>query len=224
MDVQNYTYLPIFLNVEGLRVLVVGGGTVGTKRALKFIESGANVTVVSLDFSEELLDVKKKGEKRINLVKADAMTLIDVNFLEQFNIIVTATSNREVNSKLCTMAKSLNKLCNDPTDPTESSFIIPLYSIEDSIGVAVTTFGKSSLSSKFILELIKEKVLTDEVKRLVSVMGLVKEVIKSKVDDPKKRFPLYSKVFNDERFRDYVKNGQIDKSIKRVEEIIDESA
>ena len=213
MESSVNSYLPIFLNVKGKKVLVVGGGTVGSKRALKFLELGADVTVISLDFSEEL------KSSHVKLIKSDAWS-IDKDFLGKFDIIITATSDKALNSKICNLAKSLNRLCNNPTNPDESDFILPVYTVEDSIGVAVTTFGKSSLSSKYILSLIKERVLTEEVKRLVEVMGKAKEILKSEIDDPKKRFPLYSVIFNDEKLKEYVKNGEIEESIKRIEEII----
>lgn len=218
MNARDYTYLPIFLDLRGLKVLVIGGGTVGTKRALKFAELMGDVTVVSLDFSTDLQ--RAYEEKKIKLIKGDAKSLINDNFLSQYHIIVTATSDRTLNSSICKVAKILGKLCNDPTNPEESNFIVPIYSIEDSIGVAVTTFGKSSLSSKFILQMIKERVLNDEVKKLVEVMGLVKDKMKSEVEDPRRRFSLYSLIFNDPKFRDYVSKNDIEHSIKRAEEII----
>ncbi|MEM1859518.1 MAG: NAD(P)-dependent oxidoreductase, partial [Metallosphaera sp.] len=48
MSFTSTRYFPVFLNLKGMRILVVGGGKVGTKRALKFTEYGADVTVLSL--------------------------------------------------------------------------------------------------------------------------------------------------------------------------------
>ena len=49
-------YYPIFIDLSNFRVLVIGGGKVGTKRALAFKKYGANVCVISLDFSQDLLN------------------------------------------------------------------------------------------------------------------------------------------------------------------------
>lgn len=55
MSLHANHYFPIFLDLTNLNILIVGGGKVGTKRALKFQEYGAKVSVWSLDFSDELV-------------------------------------------------------------------------------------------------------------------------------------------------------------------------
>jgi len=62
--------IPLFIEFEGKRVLVIGGGGVGTLRAKKFLEAGASVKVLSLDFSDELKELSREG--RVELVKGDA--------------------------------------------------------------------------------------------------------------------------------------------------------
>ncbi|HII74334.1 MULTISPECIES: precorrin-2 dehydrogenase/sirohydrochlorin ferrochelatase family protein [Sulfurisphaera] len=215
--VNTHTFIPLYLNLIDLNVLVIGGGKVGTKRALNFYEHGAKVTVVSLNFSEELLNYKDK----ISLIKKDANDL-DSNFLANFDIIITATNDKNINSKLCHEAKKLKKLCNNPTNIEESSFIVPIYYTDNELSIAVTTFGKSSLSSKYIIELIRKNILSDEIYELVKVMETVKELLKSEINDPSKRFTYYSKIFNDEIFRNYIKEKKLDLAIDRAKVIINE--
>ncbi|ESQ23286.1 MAG: FAD binding domain [uncultured Acidilobus sp. MG] len=54
------TYLPLFIDLSGKRVVVFGGGSVGTRRALEFARAGAKVTVVADRFSQEL-EVAARG-------------------------------------------------------------------------------------------------------------------------------------------------------------------
>ncbi|MEM2190049.1 MAG: NAD(P)-dependent oxidoreductase, partial [Archaeoglobaceae archaeon] len=51
----------LFIEFEGKKVAVIGGGYVGTTRAKKFLETGAKVTVFSLNFSDELLKLSEEG-------------------------------------------------------------------------------------------------------------------------------------------------------------------
>ncbi|WP_367834253.1 NAD(P)-dependent oxidoreductase [Vulcanisaeta sp. JCM 16159] len=41
--------VPLFIEFSGRNVLIIGGGGVGTRRAIKFLLAGANVRVLSLN-------------------------------------------------------------------------------------------------------------------------------------------------------------------------------
>jgi len=215
--VDTHNFVPLFINVKDLKVLVVGGGKVGTKRALSFANHGSNITVISLSFSEDLI----KNKDKITLIKEDAKNLT-VDFLSKFDVIVTATNDKELNNKLCELAKNQRKLCNNPTNPEDSNFIVPIYYSDDKLSIAITTFGKSSLTSKYMLELIQEKILTEDTYELVMAMGHVKDLLKHNIKDPSQRFSYYSKIFNDEIFRNYIKEGKLELALDRAKVIINE--
>jgi len=215
--VDTHNFVPLFINVKDLKVLIIGGGKVGTKRALSFADHGSNITVVSLSFSEDLVDSKDK----ITLIKEDAKNL-NADFLSKFDIIVTATNDKELNNKLCELAKNQRKLCNNPTNPEDSNFIVPIYYSDDKLSIAITTFGKSSLTSKYMLELIQEEILKKDIYELVTAMGNVKDLLKHNIKDPSQRFSYYSKIFNDEIFRNYIKEGKLELALDRAKVIINE--
>lgn len=212
---NTHSFIPLYIDLTDFNVLIIGGGKVGTKRALNFLDHGAKVSVVSLNFSEELLKYKDK----IKLVKRDAKDL-DSDFISSFNIIITATNNNDLNSYICNLAKRFGKLCNNPTNPIDSNFIVPIFYSDDNLSIAITTFGKSSLTSKYILELIRENILSNEIYTLIETMGEVKDLLKGQIKDPSTRFTYYSKIFNDEIFRNYIKEGKLDLAIDRARVIM----
>ncbi len=53
-------YYPIFLDVKDRQCLVVGGGSVGARKALRLVRCGAKVTVISKAFCSKL-DAKSHG-------------------------------------------------------------------------------------------------------------------------------------------------------------------
>ncbi len=210
-------YFPVVLDLTKFRILVIGGGKVGSKRAIKFHNYGANVTVVSENFSEDLIN------SPIEKIKINAENLSE-DFLRKFDIIITATNNKELNSKLCSIAKNLGKLCNNPTNPEDSNFIVPIFYSDNNYEIAVTTYGKSSLVSEFILNDVLAYLSSkkDFVNLLTDAMAKVKEIAKKKIDDPSIRFTLYYKIFYDKLFSDFLINGKYNEAINRAEEIINE--
>jgi Siroheme synthase (precorrin-2 oxidase/ferrochelatase domain) len=58
------------MEFEGRNVLVIGGGGVGTRRAVKFLMAGANVRVIGLEFSNDLVRYAEQG--KVVLIKGDA--------------------------------------------------------------------------------------------------------------------------------------------------------
>src|SRR5512145_33907 len=57
-------YLPLFHDVRGVNVLVVGGGTVATRKVETLLAREAIVTVVATEFSRPIVDWTRRGEIR----------------------------------------------------------------------------------------------------------------------------------------------------------------
>ncbi len=57
-------YYPVNLDILNRKCLVVGGGSVGTRKVLTLLDCGAIVTVVSPDAAEKLLELAGNGSIR----------------------------------------------------------------------------------------------------------------------------------------------------------------
>ena len=55
------TYYPIFLNIQGRKCVVVGGGAVAERKVRALVEHGASVTVISLRISPGLKQMAEQG-------------------------------------------------------------------------------------------------------------------------------------------------------------------
>ena len=58
--------LPVALHGERITAVVVGGGSVGTRKALALVETGAQVRVVAPDVSQELEAAERAREVTIS--------------------------------------------------------------------------------------------------------------------------------------------------------------
>src|SRR4051794_26915638 len=83
---------PLLLDVTGRRVLVVGAGTVGTRRARGLVEAGADVVVVAPDVAD-LPDGVTVHRRRFELSDLDEAWLVHA-----------CTSDPDVNAAVATAA------------------------------------------------------------------------------------------------------------------------
>ena len=52
-------YFPFFLQLEKLPCLIIGGGSVAERKLDLLIKAGADITIVSVDFTDYILELTK---------------------------------------------------------------------------------------------------------------------------------------------------------------------
>jgi len=128
-------YLPVGLDIRGRPCIVVGGGSVGTRKVRTLRDAGAAVTVVSPQASEELSRMADAGE--IRWVRSDYREdLLDGSFLA-----VAATDDRELNGRLVRDAKKRNVLVCDASSAERSQLIFGALHQSEGVTIAVFTDG-----------------------------------------------------------------------------------
>ncbi len=126
--------VPIVLNGRRLRVLIVGGGAVGARRATSFIESGSMVTVVTSAVVAEL-----PAGATVRVKPFDAADL------RGMNVVVAATDDAEVNRTIAEAAATLGILCCRADDARAGDFAIAAKAFAGPITVGITA-GSPHLS------------------------------------------------------------------------------
>src|SRR5262245_2635023 len=126
-------YYPIYLDLNGRDVLVVGGGAIAEGKALQLVEAGARVTVVSPELTDALRAAVEREE--INHL-SDAFAEGDLNgaFL-----VIGATDDRNVNERIARAAKERGLLCNVVDQPDLCNFITPALVTRGELQISVST-------------------------------------------------------------------------------------
>ncbi len=112
-------FYPVVLCLRDRRVLVVGGGKVGARKAAGLVEAGAHVVAVSPRFAPAYA----------RLVDTAALTLIERRYVSEdlagMALVVAATDDREVNAQVSADAHRTRVLVSVVDDPRTSDFIVP---------------------------------------------------------------------------------------------------
>ncbi len=160
-------YYPIHLDIRNRCCLVVGGGTVGTRKAQGLLDCGARVTVISPQKSDVLQQlVQKRGLcwHRRPFQSSD----LDGAFL-----VFAATDIPELNDDIQRQAKQRHLLCNVVDKPECCDFILPSVVRRQDLVITVSTSGKSpAFAKKWRKDL--EKTFGTEYGLLLRLMGAIR--------------------------------------------------
>lgn len=126
---------PIALHAERVTAVVIGGGSVGTRKALALVEAGASVQVISPIASPELEEAE--GLRRVTIVREE----YHASHLDRATLVVAATDSREVNAQIAIDANSRGKLVNVTDYPDEGSFHTMALHRSGDVTIAVSSGG-----------------------------------------------------------------------------------
>jgi len=130
-------YYPVFLQIEGRKCVVVGGGEVAARKAKSLTEAGACVKVVSEKFCRRLLRMKDEGKVVLARKRFQAQDL------DKALLAIACTDDRKVNERVHTAGKRRGVLVNVVDSATLCDFIVPSVISRGALRIAISTSGVS---------------------------------------------------------------------------------
>ncbi|MFD3448139.1 precorrin-2 dehydrogenase [Microbacteriaceae bacterium 4G12] len=131
---------PLVCNLEGKRVVIIGGGTIAYRKACGLQDTGALVTVVSPDICEEM--------KKLSYITWKQKTFTEED-IKDAHLIYAATNHHDVNIRVNQAAHDFQWV-NVVSDGTASSFHTPGVIRSDECVVSISTSGKNPSFTKRI--------------------------------------------------------------------------
>lgn len=126
---------PVFLRIEEIPCIVVGGGAVACRKTLDLLDSGARTTVIAETAAPELAELAEGG--RITLIRRRFRP----DDLDGMFLVFAATDDREVNAGIARLAREKHLLVNAVDDPENSGFISGAVVKRGPLSIAVSTNG-----------------------------------------------------------------------------------
>jgi len=171
MSERTFPYYPLFLDTSGRRCVVVGGGHVAFRKVKPLLECGASVTVVSPEVCSEMQDLAEAHGVRL------VLRGYQVEDLAGALVVIAATDDPVVNSRVSEEARGRGVLVNVVDDMHESTFIAPSYLRRGNLTVAISTGGRSPALARRIREKLEAE-LGEEYSHLSELLGEVRDEMK----------------------------------------------
>jgi precorrin-2 dehydrogenase/sirohydrochlorin ferrochelatase len=175
-------FYPMFVDIEGRRCLVVGGGPVATEKVEKLLDHGAVVRLVSPEVTRELQALVDSGAVHEHRRRTYRPEDLDGCFL-----VIAATNLDAINRMVWQDAEALNLLCNVVDVPPLCNFIVPSIVRRGELALAISTGGASPVIAKHIRRDL-EATYGPEWEALVALLRDVRDDLKERyLDMPSRR-------------------------------------
>lgn len=174
---------PIFLKLENLHTLIVGGGYVGLEKITAVLNNSpeAKVTLVAPDISAEIEEIAASNS-RITLIKRK----FDEQDLAEKDLVIVATNDKAENARIKNLAAGRHLLCNVADTPALCDFYLSSVVQKGNLKVAISTNGMSPTMAKRLKEVLNDALpenLEAAMEQLKAVRDMLKGDFAHKVDE-----------------------------------------
>jgi len=208
-------FLPVFLNVKNKPCLVIGAGSVAARKIELLLKASATVKVVAREIGDTVLDMKSQGS-----VTCEKREFRDED-LENVNLVIAATDNTELNTRISTQARSKNIPVNVVDNPSLCSFITPSIIDRDPVQIAISTGGASPVLARLIRAQLESSIPAayGELTRLVDGY---RESVKKTFPNVEERRRFWESVLEGP-VSEYAFSGRLDEAKNILEQQISEA-
>ena len=159
MEMENNAgYFPLFVSLQGKKILIVGAGKIAARRATVLVEFGALVTVVAPEIdNEEKIERNRSGNpeltcKTVSVTKLEESDRLiwkrhpfgaqDIKDLEESFLVIAATDDPVVNDDVVRLCRERGILVNHAGDQSQCDFQFPAIVRKNPIVIGVNAGGK----------------------------------------------------------------------------------
>jgi len=174
--------IPLLHDFSGVTVLVVGGGSVGARKARRFARE-ADVIVLGPDFGD-----REFGDSELVRAAPDPEAIREWVDRTEPALVVAATDDEAVNEAAAEAARERGALVNraDRSGSREpGSVVVPATVRDDPVVAAVATGGTSPALSRRLRQNIESEL--EGAGTMAELTGELRSELKASVDDPAAR-------------------------------------
>jgi len=168
----------MYMDMDNLRVLLVGGGVIATEKLEKLIDFTKEITIITKELSPEA-DI---------IIKDNSLTLYQRAYrqgdIDDFDIVIVATDGVELHKSIYEESRGSRVLVNSVDNTAYCDFIFPSYIKRGDLTISFSTSGASPAFAKqiraYFQNIIPDNIeeFLNEMKRLRTILPKGKERMK----------------------------------------------
>lgn len=205
-------FYPLYIDLEGKKCVVIGGGDVAERKVASLIECGADVTVVSPQFTSGLVRLAEEG--RITALQRG----YGPGDVDGATLAIVATDNNELNRQVHQEATEKNIPVNVVDVPELCSFIVPSTVRRGDLVISISTSGSCPALAKHIRKQLQQAFGSEYAQYCEVLKGFRAEVVDT-YDGPEERKQALRRLIESDVL-DLIKQGKDGEVEERVRSCI----
>lgn len=161
---------PVFLDLDDVAVLVVGGGQIGARKADGLAAAGARVRVVASEVTEHV--------DRGSMWEVREKSFADID-LDDVRLVITATGDHRVDQAISAAARARGIWTNAADQPVDCEFILPAITRSGRVTGAISTDGASPALAGYLRDRMAE-ILDERVAEIAETLAAERRAIQER--------------------------------------------
>lgn len=209
------------LNLRRKTVIIIGEGDELEMRVRQFQDAGANVLA-----AETSRNVK-------GLIKIGSIRFVDWNDHSAWKrlskkydpyVLILATQNKTLASKIArSIRNQIDTLVYAVDMPQLNDFNMPALAKLGDIRIAISTGGLSPVMASFLRQKIEDIITTEEIQQ-VKLQAMMRDTIRSRIQNIELRKRCIYRIIHDERIKKYLQEHNFEQAKKLASKQIELAA
>lgn len=170
---------PVFLKLESLRLLIVGGGPVATEKLTAVLNNApeTKIKIVTRDISQGVADlIADRGN--IKLLQKE----FEASDLNEIDLVISAVNDREKSAEIRSEAHKKGILVNVADTPDLCDFYLGSIVQKGCLKIAISTNGQSPTAAKRLKEMLNHA-LPDELDAMIENLHAIRNQLKGDFEE-----------------------------------------
>lgn len=198
-------YLPIFIDLKGKKVLVVGGGNVAQRKIALLRQVGAQIDVVAEQLTASLQAQQQAGEIRW------VAQSFSPEQLAAAVLVISATDDQTLNQQVYQAAQAQHKWVNTVDDQAHCGFIFPSIVDRGAVQIAISSGGKAPVLARLWREKL-EQIIPQHLTGIAEIAGRWRSKVKQQLRTLTQRRLFWEGLFANQRFEYLAQQQRLDEA------------
>lgn len=143
-------YFPVFIDMTGRNVLIVGAGNIALRRVKTLLQFGVQIRVIAPEICKELAELEKAGR-----IRAEHRTY-QTGDIQGATFVIAATDSRKVNRQIWEDCRSKGIPVNTADDRALCDFYFPSIVMTEEAVIGISSGGDAPGRTKEIRRKIEK--------------------------------------------------------------------